>query len=337
MECRRRPRRAPGAPSGLGTMWWRPLPLPWGRPLVGVHRRRSARDRVNLGFAGAGGAALASRPGAALAPPVSGAARMNDETLAQAEKMLGRTFRDHALLERAITHASIATTRAASNERLEFLGDAVLGLVVCEYLFIQFPDLLEGDMTKIKSVAVSRRTCANITQALGLHDLLIMGKGMQAQSDMPSSLAAAVLESVIGAIYLDAGGGDAGYGAARDFLMPHLEPVIRRAADSGHQQNFKSVLQQVAQERFDMTPAYVMLDEKGPDHAKCFEVCVQIGAQRFPSSWGQSKKQAEQQAALNALQELGCVVQNGDGDVTVVDLSEAGDLNDARTEARAAE
>ncbi len=241
------------------------------------------------------------------------------ETLEAAERILGHTFEDRALLSEALTHASIADARVDSNERLEFLGDAVLGLIVCEHLFREFPDLLEGDMTKIKSAAVSRKTCARIAEDMGLTDLLKLGKGMQTHATLPSSLSAAVLESVIGAIYLDAG-----LDAAREFLMPRLTPIIQRAADSGHQQNFKSVLQHVAQERFLATPLYILLDEKGPDHAKCFEVCVQIGAQRFESSWGSSKKQAEQQAALLALNALGVVTAGEDGEVLVVT---GGELN----------
>ena len=106
--------------------------------------------------------------------------------------------------------------------------------------------------------------------------------------------------------------------AARQVLVPLLKPLIERAWASGHQENFKSVLQQHAQQHFEDTPAYVVLDEKGPDHSKCFEICVEIGARRFRSCWGASKKQAEQQAALNALHELGVAVEDGQGHVTVV-------------------
>ncbi|TVQ31671.1 MAG: ribonuclease III [Phycisphaeraceae bacterium] len=242
---------------------------------------------------------------------------MDNQTLELAQQKIGHTFSDRELLVEALTHASIADSRVLSNERLEFLGDAVLGMVVCEHLFSEFPDLLEGDMTKIKSAAVSRRTCAVIADSLGLTDLLKLGKGMQTHHTLPSSLAAAALESIIGAVYLDGG-----YEAARDFLMPHLAPFIQRSATSGHQHNFKSVLQHVAQEQMDATPMYILLDEKGPDHAKCFEVCVQIGADRYESSWGASKKQAEQQAALNALNALGILETDENGEVTLVNGEE---------------
>ena len=177
---------------------------------------------------------------------------MNQENIQSLEQLLGRTFNDHELLKRAMRHASIADTRAESNERLEFLGDAVLGMVVCEHLYQTFPEMLEGDMTKIKSVAVSRKICANIAHKIGLDKYLLLGKGMLGAQPLPSSLSAAVLESVIGAIYIDAGGYSEGLEAVREFLMPHIETVVTKADESGHQQNFKSVLQQYAQDQYDV-------------------------------------------------------------------------------------
>lgn len=234
-------------------------------------------------------------------------------TLQDAQRIIGYRFHDTQILDVALTHASIASSRLASNERLEFLGDAVLGLLVCHYLFENFPHLLEGDLTKIKSAAVSRRMCARVATELGLDRLLLLGKGMKTRQALPSSLAAAVLESVIGAVFVDGG-----LEAVRGFLMPLLAPHIDQAASSGHQQNFKSVLQQYAQQRFDAAPLYVLLDEKGPDHAKCFEVCAEINARRFGSCWAASKKQAEQQAAFRALEELGLISRDGDGQAIYV-------------------
>ncbi len=232
---------------------------------------------------------------------------MTTELIDTAQSITGHRFSDAQLLIRAFTHASVAGSRQESNERMEFLGDSVLGLVCCEMIYSIYPDLLEGEMTKIKSTVVSRQTCATIARELGLHKLLILGKGMLSQRELPQSLAAATVESIIAALYLDAG-----IDPVRIFLRPLLEPMIRRAAASGHQENFKSVLQQHAQLTFGESPVYTVLDEKGPDHAKCFEICVEIGDRRFPACWGQSKKQAEQQAALLALSELGLVDQTGD-------------------------
>lgn len=260
-------------------------------------------------------------------------AAIETATLEEAERILGYRFRDRALLTEALTHASIAESRRVSNERLEFLGDAVLGMIVCAHIFRTFPDLLEGDMTKIKSAVVSRRTCAQVAATMGLQDLLSLGKGMQVREGLPSSLAAAALESVIGAVHLDSGS----VAEVERFLMPHLTPIIARAAESGHQQNFKSVLQQHAQQHMEGGPAYIVLDERGPDHAKSFEICVEIAGRRFQSCWGASKKSAEQQAALNALRALGIAVDGADGEVVIANgngVEGGGEGEGERMEAR---
>jgi ribonuclease-3 len=229
-------------------------------------------------------------------------AAADDDACPQAtavEAQIGHKFKDIGLLALALCHASLSESRLDSNERMEFLGDAVLGLVACSMIFKTYPDLLEGDMTKIKSAVVSRQTCAQIAKSLNLDARIKLGKGMQSNGQLPSSLGAAAFEAVVAAIYLDAG-----YGAAHKFLEPILAPIIRRTHVGGHQENFKSILQQYSQRTLGESPSYLVLDDKGPDHAKCFEVCVELGTRRFPSVWGQSKKQAEQQAAILALEEL---------------------------------
>lgn len=230
----------------------------------------------------------------------------------KAAEVLGYRFKDPALLKEALTHASVANDRLQSNERMEFLGDAILGFVVCEYLYANFPDLLEGDLTKIKSTVVSRRVCALISEDTDMAGMLDLGKGMAGRSGLPSSVAAAVLESLIAAIYLD-GGMD----QAREFILKHMVPFIDEAADSAHQHNFKSVLQQHAQKHLPTNPTYVLLDEKGPDHCKCFEVCVEVDGRRCASAWANSKKEAEQNAALNALLELGLAKTADNGRVVL--------------------
>ena len=232
----------------------------------------------------------------------------------EAEKILGYRFVDESLLTEALTHASSAGHRLQSNERMEFLGDAILGYVVCEYLFDQFPELLEGDLTKIKSSVVSRRVCAKISRKIDLADMLNLGKGMVGRAEIPSSVAAAVLESIIAAIYLDGG-----MEPAKAFIIEHLTPFIEESAESAHQHNFKSVLQQFAQKHLPTTPCYVLLDEKGPDHAKCFEVCVEIDGRRFGSAWANSKKESEQKAALLALEELGIASRDEQDRVIVLE------------------
>jgi len=214
------------------------------------------------------------------------------------ESRIGYTFQDRALLQCAVTHASGADNRLASNERLEFLGDAVLGFVVCELVFQRFPNYLEGDMTKIKSAVVSRQTCAKISGELGLEEFLLLGKGM-ISAPVPPSLLSDALESVIAAIFLD--GGEP---AARAFIERIIGPEIDAVASGNLEVNGKSLLQQFAQREFGNTPVYRLVDEKGPDHAKCFKVSAQVGERRYEPAWGRNKKEAEQRAACNALAEL---------------------------------
>jgi len=221
------------------------------------------------------------------------------DLLDRAQQMTGYRFRDPSLLVSAVTHASLADNRLASNERLEFFGDAILGMVVCEELFARHPDKLEGEMTKIKSVVVSRRTCAKISDELGLSELLRLGKGMADHLEIPGSVKAGVFEAFVAALYLDGG-----LAVVRSFLIPCLQRHLQRATGSENKDNYKSFLQQYAQKHLEATPRYEALDEKGPDHSKCFEVAVVIHARRFPSAWAPNKKEAEQRAALLALQEL---------------------------------
>lgn len=225
---------------------------------------------------------------------------MDKETVMQLEKLLGYHFRKPSLLAEALTHSSHAENRIVSNERLEFFGDSILAIVICQALFEQFPDYLEGDLTKIKSRIVSRKTCAQICNDLGLNNHTKVGKGMDRTRAMSGSISAGTLEAIIAAVYLDGG-----LEEARKFVLKLFGPLIEKADAQQHQENFKSVLQQYSQHQFDFTPVYELLDEKGPDHNKAFEVNVMIKNRRFESAWGITKKEAEQKAALNALVELG--------------------------------
>jgi ribonuclease-3 len=188
------------------------------------------------------------------------------------------------------------------NERLEFLGDSILAIVICQKLFERFPDYLEGNLTKIKSMLVSRQTCARIARQLNLHKFLKVGKGMGTSRALSGSLAAGVFEAIIAAIYLDGG-----FEAAQKFILRCFGELIAQADAEHSQGNFKSMLQQYAQQQFNSVPAYSLLDEKGPDHDKCFESAVTIEGRSFSSAWGTTKKEAEQKAALNALVELGVI------------------------------
>jgi ribonuclease-3 len=225
---------------------------------------------------------------------------VSPELREKAERVLGHTFKNPDLLKEGLTHASIADNRLDSNERMEFLGDAVLDLIICEALFLRFPSYQEGDLTKLKSAVVSRRTCAEVANDTGLSDLLIIGKGISGKHQMPSSLAAAVYESIVAAVYLDGG-----FEVVKDYVLRTMTPKVDEIVAAAHLNNYKAVLQQHAQKLLGGTPVYELLDEKGPDHSKCFEVAVYVGHRRFESAWGPNKKMAEQKAALVALEELG--------------------------------
>ena len=225
---------------------------------------------------------------------------MNQKARQQIEQIIGYKFSDQNLLSRTFTHASATDNRLLSNERLEFFGDAILAVVICQTLFERFPNYLEGDLTKIKSMLVSRKTCAQVVKQLGLQKFLKVGKGMDTNRALTGSLAAGLLEAIVAAIYTDGG-----VEAARSFVLRTFSSLINQADAKQAQGNFKSLLQQYAQQQLNVTPVYELLDEKGPDHDKCFEASAVVAGRRFPSAWGTNKKQAEQKAAYNALMELG--------------------------------
>ncbi len=225
---------------------------------------------------------------------------MDDESLQRVEQIIGYKFSNRSFLSKAFTHSSLVDNRLLSNERLEFLGDAILSVVICQSLFERFAGYLEGDLTKVKSTLVSRRTCGKIARGLGLHKFVQVGKGMANSQALSSSVAASLLEAVIAAVYIDGG-----FEAASSFILRIFASLLERADAKESQGNFKSLLQQYAQRELNSTPVYKLLDEKGPDHDKCFESEVIIGDRHFASAWGTNKKEAEQKAAFNALAELG--------------------------------
>lgn len=219
-----------------------------------------------------------------------------EDKLNDCQEKLGYTFQDRSLLRAALTHSSSATHRLDSNERLEFLGDAILGVIICESLFRRFPENLEGELTRIKSEVVSRQTCARLSESLQLRECLIVGKGITSGEEVPLSLMANVFESLVAAIYLDGG-----FKVVQQFVESVIEPEITRAANGDLETNFKAQLQQLTQREHGVTPRYLLIDQQGPDHAKCFSVTAQVGERQFLPAWGRSKKEAEQQAASHAL------------------------------------
>jgi ribonuclease-3 len=237
--------------------------------------------------------------------PRVGFGEMDEEVLQQLEQIIGYKFRDQNLLATALVHSSGVDNRLLSNERLEFLGDSVLAVVICQTLFQRFPAYLEGDLTKMKSMLVSRRTCARVAKQLGLHKYLKVGKGMAYSKALSGSLAAGLFEALVAGVCIDGG-----FEAARSFILRAFASLIDQADGDQEQGNFKSLLQQYAQQQLNATPVYELLDEKGPDHNKCFESQVAIAERHFASAWGTNKKEAEQKAAFNALVELGALENN---------------------------
>jgi ribonuclease III len=225
---------------------------------------------------------------------------MDETELQELEKVLHYHFSNPALLEQAMKHASTADARIDSNERMEFFGDAVLNLAICRCLYDRFPQYLEGDLTKIKSMLVSRRTCARVAKQMGLDVWMLVSKGITGTRGFEGSIAAGMIEALIAAVYIDGG-----YDQAEQFVLRMFGPFIEPVDAEQHHENFKSLLQQHAQQDFHATPIYQLLDEKGPDHNKCFEVGVTIAQRHFPSAWGINKEEAEQLAAYKALVELG--------------------------------
>ena len=211
------------------------------------------------------------------------------------EARIGYQFHDRHLLQRCLTHSSRAVSRLDCNERLEFLGDAILGMVICRHLYEKFPDRREGQLTQQKSRLVSRITCAHVAQRLGVRDMILVGRGLQG---IPESIAAGLVESLIAGIYLDGG-----LDAATDFIHRCFSPELRRSS-IGEPENYKSMLQEEFQRVHNFPPTYVVLEDRGPDHAREYCIAVEINDHRYESAWGRSKKEAEQKAALNTLLQL---------------------------------
>jgi len=199
-------------------------------------------------------------------------------------------------LRNALTHSSVKTENHPSNERLEFLGDSVLGHVIAEYIYHLLPDYDEGEMTKVKSVVVSTQGLGDVAHRLKLDRALVVGRGISMRGTIPQSLMANTFEAVVAAIYLDRG-----FESARLFILDQLGPAIEDCLQDRHAKNYKSILQQIAQRDLNTTPVYKVLKEAGPDHRKDFEVVAVVGGYEFEAAWGPTKKEAEQRAARAAV------------------------------------
>ncbi len=223
---------------------------------------------------------------------------------AELEQALGLVFCDKSLLQRALTHRSYLNEHPdfsfEDNERLEFLGDAVLDFVTGEYLYHRFPELREGALTSLRSALVRRETLARFAQQLDLGSQLLMGYG-EAETggrERPAILCAA-FEALVGAIYLDQG-----LETVQRFIEPIIGPEVVHILQEHLDKDAKSLLQELAQARMQRTPRYVTIAENGPDHAKEFTVQVTIGGVAYGQGTGRSKQQAAQAAAQAALERL---------------------------------
>ncbi len=215
---------------------------------------------------------------------------------------IGCSFVNLQLLERALIHKSYAneTKLAHHNERLEFLGDAVLNLVVSEYLIKTYPDSSEGDLSRLRASIVSEPALASVAREIGIGEFLLLGRGEeQTGGRNKDSLLADSVEAVIAAIYLDSG-----MDTVVAFILRFFEGLIRKGSASREILDYKTELQEVCQERLKLLPEYRVVSESGPDHQKQFTVELTIKGEVFGRGEGRSKKEAEQRAAKEALGKL---------------------------------
>jgi ribonuclease III len=221
------------------------------------------------------------------------------------ETAIGVEFNDLALLRQAFTHRSYLNEHRSEavghNERLEFLGDAVLELIATHFLFEKFPDKTEGELTAYRAALVNAVTCAEVAQEIGMNDFLLLSRGEAKDTGRARSiLLANAFEALVGAIYLDQG-----YDAAKAFIGAHLFPKIDDIVRKKLWQDAKSALQERAQEKEGVTPSYAVLRESGPDHDKQFVVGVYLKDALLAEGMGKSKQEAEQAAAREALDKKG--------------------------------
>jgi ribonuclease III len=218
------------------------------------------------------------------------------------ETKIGYIFLNKGLAREALTHASHSNEipSLSCNERLEFLGDAVLELIVSTFLFETYPEMAEGSMTKIRAAVVSEPSLAQVALAIGLPELLMVGRGMERTGGRqnPSMLSDAV-EAVIGALYQDAG-----VEAARTFILPQLMQGIKAAADEGYVLDNKTRLQELLQKDGEIKIEYPLDDTGGAPHERVFTVSVVANGQCLAKGQGKNKKDAQQEAAGNALRML---------------------------------
>ncbi|MFH1387553.1 MAG: ribonuclease III [bacterium] len=224
-----------------------------------------------------------------------------EEALKELETKLGVAFLNKNLLNQALTHSSYGHEKnLPDNERLEFLGDAVLKLATTEYLYNKFPGHAEGDLTKIRATVISDETFAVVGKKIGLGDYLLLSSNeIKSGGQKRKSNVANALEALIGAIYLDAG-----LGKARDLIIELLQGEVETVSKAGYIRDYKSALQEYAQKQKHELPHYRVIKESGPRHRRVFWIEVRIKDKRYGIGRGANKKEAEQRAASMALKRI---------------------------------
>ena len=228
----------------------------------------------------------------------------SSENLSSLESSIGYTFKKKSLLKEALTHKSFSheqqKIQIVFNERMEFLGDSVLELVMSEYLYCTYKDYTEADLSKIKAYAVQESTLADIAQSLDIGVYLKLGKGEELTGGRRKpSLLANAYEALLAAIYLDGG-----YKKAKYFVLTFLIPKVEDLAINNFLFDFKTKFQEVVQAQFGILPKYVTHKEEGPEHKKIFEVKVFINDDYYGSGKGKTKKAAAQKAAEDGLKKI---------------------------------
>jgi ribonuclease-3 len=224
-----------------------------------------------------------------------------DKNFKKLQKNLGIKFKNENLLKQAFVHRSYLNENPAfelgHNERLEFMGDAVLELIVTEYLYQNYPDLAEGEMTNLRAALVNASMLSQIADRLGFNEYLFLSKGEVKENGRGRQyILANTLEALTGALYLDQG-----YRSCQNFINDKLIPELKKIIEKKLWRDAKSLFQEAAQERIGITPTYEVLSESGPDHAKKFVVGVYLGEELVAQGDGSSKNEAQQQAAENGL------------------------------------
>lgn len=220
------------------------------------------------------------------------------------EQKIRYAFQNGSLLEQAFTHRSYLNENRSGkehNERLEFLGDAVLELVVTEYLYAKYPEKPEGELTAYRAALVNTVSISECATVLGMNEYLLLSRGESRDTGRARQIILAnAFEALIGAIYLDSG-----YDAARDFISAQLFHKTDDVVAKRLWQDAKSKLQELAQEKMKLTPQYQLLDQSGPDHDRTFVVGAYLGSEKVATGEGRSKQEAEQAAAQKALDAKG--------------------------------